>query len=106
MDLAYDSGHDAAAADQEALAVNPPAGTIPAPALDIPPLGNTTKTREEVVAEIARKELRIPTLEHRKSDRLDFHTVSVWGVQQALEAAYEAGQATNRPAAVEEAVTL
>ena len=55
-------------------------------ALGIQPRRAATKTREEVVAEIARKELRIPTLEHCKSDRLDFHAVSVWGVQQALEA--------------------
>jgi hypothetical protein len=41
--------------------------------------------------QIARKHLRIPTLECRKSDRLDFHDVSVWAVHAALNAAYRAG---------------
>src|SRR5579871_6829533 len=42
---------------------------------------------------IAKEKLFIETLEERKSDRLDFHDVSVWGVRAALEAAYQAGQA-------------
>lgn len=40
---------------------------------------------------IARKHLFIETLEERKSDSLDFHNVSVWGVERALSAAYQAG---------------
>ena len=55
-------------------------------------------TREEIIAKIARRELRIPTLEHRKSDRLDFHEVSVWSVEAALNAAYDAGYAAAEPA--------
>jgi hypothetical protein len=33
----------------------------------------------------------IQTLGSRKSDRLDFHEVSVWGIEAALRAAYELG---------------
>ena len=42
---------------------------------------------------IARDHLFIQTLQTQMSDRLDFHEVSVWAVQSALEAAYEAGRA-------------
>jgi len=34
----------------------------------------------------------IEDLETRKSDRLDFKEVSVWGLKAALEAAYRAGR--------------
>jgi hypothetical protein len=47
--------------------------------------------KDEVLAEIARKHLGVPTLEARNSDRLDFHEVAVWEVKAALEAAYQAG---------------
>lgn len=40
---------------------------------------------------IAQKHLRIDTLEERKSDRLDFHEVSVWAIKDALHAAFMAG---------------
>jgi hypothetical protein len=49
--------------------------------------------RAEVVAAIALRYLRIETLETRNSDRLDFHTCGVAGIQAALEAAYQAGAA-------------
>ena len=49
---------------------------------------------KNLIAEIARKELFIETLEERNSDRLDFHDVGVAGVKRALEAAYFAGQAS------------
>lgn len=35
----------------------------------------------------------------RKSDSLDFHDVSVWGVKEALIAAYQAGLAAGQKAA-------
>lgn len=41
---------------------------------------------------IAEDHLYISTLETRKSDKLDFHEVAVWGVKGALEAAYELGK--------------
>ena len=40
------------------------------------------------LASIAKRVLRIPTLETRKSDQLDFHEVAVWSVQEALRLAY------------------
>lgn len=53
-------------------------------------------TTEQVVAEIARRILHIDTLDTRNSDALDFHTVSVWQVKEALAAAFAAGQAAAR----------
>ena len=50
-------------------------------------------TPEEVVAEIARRLLRLETLEARNADRLDFHEVAVWEVKAALLEAFRAGTA-------------
>ena len=51
-----------------------------------------------LLASIAKEHLFIETMETRYSDRLDFHDVSIWGIQDALEAAFEAGQAAaNKP---------
>ena len=62
----------------------------------------TSKTNQtapaDLLADIAQKHLFIETLEERKSDSLDFHEVSVWGVKAALEAAYAAGLAAAREA--------
>ena len=41
---------------------------------------------------IAREILRLETLETRHSDSLDFSEQSVWGLKEALEAAFEAGK--------------
>ncbi len=46
---------------------------------------------QKTIEKIALDHLFIDTLETRKSDSLDFHDVSVWGVKSALEAAYRAG---------------
>jgi hypothetical protein len=46
------------------------------------------------LASIARRVMRIPTLDARNSDRLDFHEVSVWELLKALRLAYRAGQST------------
>lgn len=46
---------------------------------------------EQLVTKIAHEKLDIPTLELRNMDDLDFHEVSVWGLKDALIAAYEAG---------------
>lgn len=46
----------------------------------------------EILEQIAEKELGIETLETRRSDSLDFHDVAVWSIKAALEAAYKAGQ--------------
>lgn len=53
---------------------------------------------DQILEQIARKELGIATLKTRNSDRLDFHEVSVESLRRALQAAYEAGQGkTKRP---------
>ena len=46
---------------------------------------------EKAIARIALEHCRIETLEERRSDRLDFHDVSVWSLKAALEAAYLEG---------------
>lgn len=48
------------------------------------------------LTEIARTHMGIPTLATRRSDHLDFHNVSVWGVTNALEAAFAAGERNAR----------
>lgn len=45
----------------------------------------------EQLEEIARKCLKIETLEEQKSDDLDFHEVAVWQVKTALETAFIKG---------------
>ncbi len=50
-------------------------------------------TVDELLAAIAKEQLRIDTLETRNSDSLDFHDVAVWSVKAALEAAYRLGLA-------------
>jgi len=50
------------------------------------------KQLKNQLTKIAQEHLFIDTLEEQKSDRLDFHDVSVWGVEAALLAAYQAGQ--------------
>ena len=52
----------------------------------------TTQKIDLLLTQIALDHLFIETLATRKSDSLDFHEVSVWGVKSALMAAYEAGQ--------------
>ena len=44
------------------------------------------------LTQIAQQVLKVPTLEYRNSDRLDFHEVSVGAIKLALRAAYEAGR--------------
>ncbi|MCC7408093.1 MAG: hypothetical protein IT442_08475 [Phycisphaeraceae bacterium] len=51
---------------------------------------------DATIQTIARDLLGIETLETRHSDRLDFHDLAVWQIRQALAAAFEAGQQTNR----------
>ncbi|MBX7104266.1 MAG: hypothetical protein K1X57_09295 [Gemmataceae bacterium] len=54
---------------------------------------------DTILTDIAVKHLRIPTLAERHSDSLDFHCVSVWGIRDALRAAFDAGatSALSRP---------
>lgn len=44
-----------------------------------------------ILADIAREQLFVPTLETRRSDRLDFHDLAVWQIEAALRAAFDAG---------------
>jgi len=46
---------------------------------------------DRVLEDIAKVHLRVPTLETRKSDSLDFHNLAVWQLRAALDAAYQAG---------------
>ncbi|MEX2185307.1 MAG: hypothetical protein WD875_00875 [Pirellulales bacterium] len=47
---------------------------------------------DKLLAGIAKRELRLPTLDVRNSDILDFHEVAVWSVLRALRLAYRAGR--------------
>ena len=60
---------------------------------------NPTQTLDALLTRIAQEHLFIDTLETRNSDSMDFHDVSVWGVKEALLAAYQAGLATAQKAA-------
>jgi hypothetical protein len=53
---------------------------------------NATSTTDQTLAAIASQHLQIETLEKRWVGSLDFHEVSVWGVRDALTAAFDAGQ--------------
>lgn len=49
------------------------------------------RERDETIRTIAKRFLRLETLEERRSDSLDFQEHGVWQVRKALEAAYDAG---------------
>lgn len=49
------------------------------------------ETNKAILAEIAKEHLSIDTFDSRKSDRLDFHDLAVWSIEQALDAAFQAG---------------
>ncbi|HZU37070.1 MAG TPA: hypothetical protein VFA18_14210 [Gemmataceae bacterium] len=49
------------------------------------------QTNKTILAEIAKKHLSIDVLDSRQSDRLDFHDLAVWSIEQALAAAFQAG---------------
>jgi hypothetical protein len=48
-----------------------------------------------LLTRLAQEHLNIPTLETRRSDALVFHTVSVWGIADALKAAFVLGAQTS-----------
>ena len=58
---------------------------------------------DQLLARIALDHLFIETLATRNSDSLDFHDVSVWAVQSALMAAYQAGLAAGQSTAAKAA---
>ena len=59
---------------------------------------NHTTTAKTITApaslleQIARQHLLVQTLQTQHADRMDFHEVSVWGIEAALQAAFAAGQ--------------
>ncbi len=54
-------------------------------------VGENPPAASEAAEAIAHRVLRIPTLETRCSDTLDFHDLPVWALKAALEAAFAAG---------------
>lgn len=54
----------------------------------------TQKQIRQRIAQIAKQQLHIKTLEVRGSDSLDFHDLKVSLIEQALIAAFEAGMAS------------
>jgi len=52
--------------------------------------------RDAAIERVAYVQLGIDTLDIQNSDQLDFHTLAVWTITQALEAAYEAGRESQR----------
>ena len=49
------------------------------------------QTNKAILAAIAKKHLSIDVLDSRQSDQLDFHDLAAWSIEQALEAAFQAG---------------
>lgn len=49
-------------------------------------------TNDVAFTMIAQEHLRVETLVVRNRDSLDFHEVSVWGIRDALQAAYDLGK--------------
>ena len=54
-----------------------------------------TKDRDASLVAIAKKELRLFTLDARGGDGWDFHEHGVLDIRSALEAAFAAGQESN-----------
>ncbi len=53
----------------------------------------TDTDHDNTISKIAKDQMQIETLQTRKHDGLDFHTVAVWEAKSALQAAYDAGRA-------------
>lgn len=53
---------------------------------------------EPAVAEVARRHLKLDTLDTRHNDSLDFHDLAVWSIREALIAAFESGARSIRGA--------
>lgn len=55
-------------------------------------IAKTITAPASLLEQIARQHLLVQTLQTQHADRLDFHEVSVWGIEAALQAAFAAGQ--------------
>lgn len=53
-------------------------------------------TKQQEFERIAQQVLGIETLETRRSDSADFHSLAVWQIEKALKAAYDAGKAARK----------
>ena len=53
---------------------------------------STAKNTNDAFAQIAKGTFGISTLTTQLADRLDFHTIAVWQLKRALQAAYELGR--------------
>ena len=62
---------------------------------------NVQTPPDALLALIARDYLGIKTLDMRNSDALDFHSIAVWNLKTALEAAWKAGVNTGYKAGKE-----
>jgi hypothetical protein len=51
----------------------------------------TEDALDEIIEVIAKKYLRVETLESRNSDGLDFYDCAIWNIKDALRAAYKDG---------------
>ena len=60
--------------------------------IDEPPARVAKTIAQESISEIARKHLRIATLDEQRSDAADFHDLHVTSIKEALLAAFKAGQ--------------
>lgn len=54
-------------------------------------IDNAVRQRDAQLAALARKHLRIETIETRNSDALDFHEIDVAGLKRLMIAVYSAG---------------
>ena len=63
---------------------------------------NAITAPSSLLEEIALKHFFVQTLKTQNSDRLDFHDVSVWAIESALKAAFEAGVQAAQQAALKE----
>jgi len=54
-------------------------------------MGENNITIEQAEA-LAKKHLKIETLETRHSDSLDFYDIAVWNIRDLISAAFEAGK--------------
>ena len=52
---------------------------------------NAITAPSSLLEQIALKHFFVQTLQTQNRDRLDFHEVSVWAIESALKAAFEAG---------------
>lgn len=59
-------------------------------------IATPTDAAKAAAAEIARRILRIESLDAVNSDRQDFHEIAVWQIKEALLAAFAAGQVAAR----------